>query len=175
MGWFTASKHLAEPAATVLLEMTGQDSSETNAVVDCLNTIAGNGVEEAETEYLASCAENIAIAALDFINHTNSVPSLEFEENLLKFLLYGKSIREAAEEQKVHVQFNAADVQGYFVISTEQATEFLREYRHEIQDKLIAIGNETIEQLGTHDELKRVDEDSAEDDEPPQDVRVEGG
>lgn len=67
MSWFNPARHLSRKAKRVLEGMTAASSSETNAVVDCLNTIAENGAEYATDESLVGNAEEILGAAREFI------------------------------------------------------------------------------------------------------------
>lgn len=64
MGWFNPSDELSAKAEHTLRGLADSGSSEAATVADCLNTIADNGDEQAEDEYLAGCAEQIAGHAL---------------------------------------------------------------------------------------------------------------
>lgn len=59
MGWFNPAPGLSEAAKTVFEELVSACSSEASGVVECLNTIAENGGEQATDAFLRGCAEEM--------------------------------------------------------------------------------------------------------------------
>jgi len=160
----------------VLRDLASCGSSEALAVADCLQTIAENGDEQAETSYLVGCAEEIVCYALHFIERVKGAPDADLDKTMLKFMLYAAAARAKQKEGEVHVRFVPADVQGTFDVTEDEAAEFLFSHKGKIEDRLTELGNEVIDTFGQMAKLKPLDEDDEqEENEPPQDTRVEGG
>lgn len=167
---------LEDSTRQVLEDLMSCGSSEALAVGECLKTIAENGDEQAETSYLVGCAEEIAGWALNFIQQVKGATGEDFDKTLLKFMLYAQEARDRQDQEEISVRFRAADVQSTFDVTLDEGAEFLFKNKRKIEDRLTELGNEVIGTFGAMDGLKGIDEeDDPEDNEPPQDVRVEGG
>lgn len=63
MSWFNPAEALSEKAEKLFTELADSNQSETIGVVECLNTIAWNGEEQATDAYLVGCAKEMREAA----------------------------------------------------------------------------------------------------------------
>jgi hypothetical protein len=64
---------LSEKAREVFKEMESSCSSEALCIVDCLNTIAENGIESASDEFLVVCSKEIRRWADHFISRMKRI------------------------------------------------------------------------------------------------------
>lgn len=160
---------LASTARQVLDDLIRCGSSEGLAVGDCLKTIAENGDEQAETDYLVGCAAEIAGWALEFIRRVRGVTDEDFDKTLLQFMLYAQDARSRRAMEEICVRFVAADVQSTFAVTTDEGAEFLCRNKRKIEDRLTELGNDVIDAFGQMDGLEIVD---YEDDPTPDAAKV---
>lgn len=188
MSWSTSSKHMSSRAKKALKSLDSCGSSEASAVCDCLTTIAENDMEQAQDDYLAGCAEEIAGYALRFIKEVDQPLGGDTINLLLDHLLRAKTPAELTEmldkqarttsmlmdEKFARVAWSAGDVQSLFDVNDAEAVTFLQNNEKHIQERLVELGWGVLETLGGIDGLKLNEPEDPEDNEPPQDVRVEG-
>jgi hypothetical protein len=184
------AKWLTSTAKSALKSLDSCGSSEAAAVAECLGTIAENDEEQAQDEYLAGCAAEIAGYALRFITDVGQPLDDDTVKLLLTHLLRAKTPEELTafldqqartssmlmDEKFARVAWSAGDVQSLFDVNDAEAVTFLQNNEKHIQDRLVELGWGVLETLGSIDGLKRTepDDEDPEDNEPPQDVRVEG-
>ena len=65
-----------------------------------------------------------------------------------------------SDEIKVTVTFNAADVEGVFDVTKEEAEAFLSRFGIFIEDRMCSMGYEVIEDLGITEGLTPIEEEA---------------
>ena len=97
MGWYHPAPDLSDKAKAVFAELVSSCSSEAAGVVECLNTIAENGGEQATDAFLADCA----FAMRDFCQRVVNALTPPVEEPGIKAECH-------SDDHCVEVKFDAA-------------------------------------------------------------------
>jgi len=97
MGWYHPAPGLSDKAKAVFKELVSSCSSEAAGVVECLNTIAENGEDQATDAFLADCA----FAMRDFCQRVVNALTPPVEGPSIKAKCY-------SDDHCVEVAFDAA-------------------------------------------------------------------